>query len=164
MLIKQSIKTRLTQNMKAKHISNAHTKTRRERERKVTDSVGALFLPHLGRTFPSSKPLNRRWRGRIKPIQVRKEHEGFEKITKGSERGLKLILVPRCYQVVALLSGKPLVAIWSSMIGSSQWWQRCCFFCLGFWDLAFLALGFLTFFFSSLGGAPKWIFPCLSSH
>ena len=26
-------KTRLTQNMKAKHISNAHTKTRREREK-----------------------------------------------------------------------------------------------------------------------------------
>ena len=33
MLNKQSIKTRLTQNMKAKHISNAHTKTRREREK-----------------------------------------------------------------------------------------------------------------------------------
>ena len=35
MLNKQSIKTRLTQNMKVKHISNAHTKTRRER--KVTE-------------------------------------------------------------------------------------------------------------------------------
>ena len=33
MLKKQSIKTRLTQNMKAKYISNAHTKTRREREK-----------------------------------------------------------------------------------------------------------------------------------
>ena len=33
MLNKQSIKTRLTQNMKAKHISNAHIKTRREREK-----------------------------------------------------------------------------------------------------------------------------------
>ena len=31
MLNKQSIKTRLTQNMKAKHISNAHIKTRREK-------------------------------------------------------------------------------------------------------------------------------------
>ena len=56
MLNNQSIKTRLTQNLKAKHISNAHTKTRRERE--VTESLGALFLPHLRRTFPSSKPLN----------------------------------------------------------------------------------------------------------
>ena len=103
--------------MKEKHISNAHTKNKK-RERKVTESLGALFLPHLGRTFPSSKPLNRRWKGRIKTVQVRKEHEGFEKITKGSERGLKLILVPRCYHAVALLSGKLLVAIWSSMIGS----------------------------------------------
>ena len=33
MLNNQSIKTRLTQNLKAKHISNAHTKTRREREK-----------------------------------------------------------------------------------------------------------------------------------
>ena len=54
----QSIKTRLTQNMNIKHISNAHTKTRRER--KVTELLGALFLPHLGKTIPSSKPLNRR--------------------------------------------------------------------------------------------------------
>ena len=29
----QCIKTRLTQNLKAKHKSNAHTKTRREREK-----------------------------------------------------------------------------------------------------------------------------------
>ena len=33
MLNNQSIKTRLTQNLKAKHISNAHTKTRRERDK-----------------------------------------------------------------------------------------------------------------------------------
>ena len=117
MLNNQSIKTRLTQNMKSKHLSNAHTKTRRER--KVTESLGALFLPHLRRTFPSSKPLNRQWRGKIKTVQVQKEYKGFEKISKGSKRGLKLILVPRCYHAIALLSGKPLVAIWSSMTGSS---------------------------------------------
>ena len=29
----QSIKTRRTQNLKAKHTSNAHTKTRREKEK-----------------------------------------------------------------------------------------------------------------------------------
>ena len=33
MLNNQSIKTRLTQNMKAKHTKNAHTKTRREKEK-----------------------------------------------------------------------------------------------------------------------------------
>ena len=117
MLNNQSIKTRLTQNLKTKHISNAHTKTRRER--KVTESLGVLFLPHLGRTFPLIKPLNWLWGGKIKTVQVWKEHEGFEKISKGSKRGLKLILNPRCYHAVALLSGKPLVAIWSSITGSS---------------------------------------------
>ena len=36
-----------------------------------------------------------------------------------------------------------------------QWWQRCYFFCLGFWELAFLALGFLASFLSCLEGASK---------
>ena len=115
----QSIKTRLTQNLKAKHTSNAYTKTRRERERKVIESLRAIFLPHPGRTFPLIKSFNRRWEGIIKIIQVWKEHEGFEKISKRSKRWLKLILASRCYHVVALLSGKPLIAIWSSMIGNS---------------------------------------------
>ena len=114
----QSIKTRLTQNLKAKHTSNAHTKTRREWERKVIKSLGALFLPHLGRTFHLIKPLNR-WGGRIKTVQVRKEHKGFEKISKGSKRGLKLILASRCYHAITLLSGKSLILIWSSMIDNS---------------------------------------------
>ena len=52
-------KTRLTQNSKAKHISNAKKKKkpRRGEREKVTKLLGALFLPHLGRTFPFSKPL-----------------------------------------------------------------------------------------------------------
>ena len=104
MLNKAKHKTRLTQNMKAKHTSNANTKIRRERE-KVIESLEALFLPHLGRTFPLSKPLNR-WRGgRIETVQVRKEHEGFKKISKGSKRGWKMILVSRCDHAIALLSG-----------------------------------------------------------
>ena len=56
MLNNQSIKTRLAQNLKAKHINNAHTKTKRER--KVTESLGSLFLLHPERTFPLIKPLN----------------------------------------------------------------------------------------------------------
>ena len=36
-------KTRLTQNMKAKHISNAKTKTKRGEREKVTKSLGAFF-------------------------------------------------------------------------------------------------------------------------
>ena len=115
----QSIKIRLTQNLKAKHTSNAHTKTRREKKWKVIESRGVLFLPHPRRTFSLIKPLNWRWGGRIKTVQVQKEHEGFEKISKGSKRGLKLILASICYYVVALLSGKPLMAIWSSMTNNS---------------------------------------------
>ena len=53
-------KTRLTQNNKAKHTSNANTKTKKGEREKVTKSLGAFFLPHLGGTFPLSKPLNRR--------------------------------------------------------------------------------------------------------
>ena len=60
MLNKVMHKTRLTQNNKAKHTSNAHTKTRRREREEVTKSLGAFFLSHLGRTFPFSKPLIRR--------------------------------------------------------------------------------------------------------
>ena len=59
MLNKTTHKTRLTQNKKAKHTSNAKTKTRRGEREKVTKSLGAFFLPHLGRTFPFRKPLIR---------------------------------------------------------------------------------------------------------
>ena len=61
MLNKAMHKTRLTQNSKAKHTSNAKQKNMKGREREnVTKSLGALFLQHLGRTFPISKPLIRR--------------------------------------------------------------------------------------------------------
>ena len=57
MLNKAKNKTRLAQNLKAKHTSNANTKTRRERE-KVIESLRTLFLPYLGRTFSLSEPMN----------------------------------------------------------------------------------------------------------
>ena len=58
MLSKAKYKTRLTQNKKAKHTSNANPKTRKGREReKVTKSLETFFLPHLGGTLLFSKPL-----------------------------------------------------------------------------------------------------------
>ena len=60
MLNKVKHKTRLTQNNKAKHTSNETTKTRKGEREEVTELFGALFLPHLRRTFPLSEPLN--WR------------------------------------------------------------------------------------------------------
>ena len=90
--------------MKAKHTSYANKNKKGAREI-VIGSLGAIFLPHLGRTFPLIKPLSQQQGGRIETIQVRKEHEGFEKISKGSKRGLKLVLAFRCYHAIALLSG-----------------------------------------------------------
>ena len=57
MLNKAKHKTRLTQNKSKTHklCNNKNTK----REKKVIELIGALFLPHLGRTFLASKPLNR---------------------------------------------------------------------------------------------------------
>ena len=60
MLSEARHKARLTQNKKAKHTINVKTKTRRGAREKVTKSLGAFFLPHLGRTFPFCKPLIRR--------------------------------------------------------------------------------------------------------
>ena len=52
-------KTRLTQNIKAKHTSNAsNAKQKQEGEReKVTESLGALFYSYLGRPFSFREPL-----------------------------------------------------------------------------------------------------------
>ena len=41
---------------KAKHSSYA--KQKQEEREEVIESLGALFLPHLGRAFPLSKPSN----------------------------------------------------------------------------------------------------------
>ena len=82
-----------------------HKQKQEERKRKVIESLGALFLPYPRRTFPLIKPLNQRWEGRIKTVQVQKKYEGFEKISKGSKRELKLILASKCYHAIALLSG-----------------------------------------------------------
>ena len=50
MLKNKSIKTRLTQNLKAKHISNAHTK-QEERERKVIDHLEPISFHTLEEPF-----------------------------------------------------------------------------------------------------------------
>ena len=62
MLSKVKHKTRLTQNKSKTHklCKNKNTK----REKKVIESLGTLFLPHLGRTFPLIKLLNRQWGGK----------------------------------------------------------------------------------------------------
>ena len=94
---------------KTKHLS--YSKQKQEEREEVIESLGTLFLPHLRRTFPLSKPLNLWWGEIIETVQVWKEHKGFEKISKRSKRRLKLILASRCYHAFALLSGKPLIAI-----------------------------------------------------
>ena len=68
---------------------------------------------------------------------------------------MKLILVPRCYHAVVLLSGKPLVAIWSSMTGSSTMMTEMLLLLFRLLRVSLLSFRVLTSFFSSLGGAPK---------
>ena len=77
MLSKQSIKLDWLKTWK-QNTQVMHTQKQEERKRKVIESLGALFLPCHGRTFPLSEPLNLQWGGRIETVQVRKEHEGFE--------------------------------------------------------------------------------------
>ena len=70
------------------------------------------WLDHL-KPFPSTlwkdfywfgEPLIWQCGGKIETIQVWKEHEGFEKISKMSKKIWKLILVSRWGHTVALLS------------------------------------------------------------
>ena len=103
MLNKAKHKSRLTQSKNKTNNLCKHKNTKGEK--KVIELLGALFLSHLGRTFPLIKLLNRQWGGRIETVQVRKEHEGFEKISKASKRGFTRILTSRCYHAIALLSG-----------------------------------------------------------
>ena len=64
-------KTRLTQNNKAKHTSNAKKKKKTVgREKKLTESLGAIFRPHLGRSFSFNEPLIRWQGGRVKTVQT----------------------------------------------------------------------------------------------
>ena len=57
MLNKEKYKTRLTQNKGKTHKLCKFKNTKREK--KVIESLGALFLPHPRRIFPLIKPLNR---------------------------------------------------------------------------------------------------------
>ena len=71
--------------MKAKHISNANTKTKRERE-KVIESLEALFLPHLGRTIRLSEPLNQRWGGEeLKSFKFERNMRALRRSLRGAK-------------------------------------------------------------------------------
>ena len=129
------------------HIQN------KKRERKVIESLGALFLPHPRRTFPLIKPLNWRWGG--KPFKFERNMRALRRSPRGAREDWSWFwftdaIMPLLYWVASHLY--QFGRVWPV---TSQWWQRCCFFYLGFWELVFLALGFLASFLSYLGGAPK---------
>ena len=91
MLNKAMHKTRLTQNKKAKHTSNAKTKTRRREREIMTESLWAFFLPHLGKTFTFNKPfcLANPWSSgegeELKPLKFERNMRALS----GSPRGAK---------------------------------------------------------------------------
>ena len=85
--VKQCNETRLTQK-KNKTLKLCKTKTRRERRSDRITWSPCSSTPWKSLSFEQTL-----------------EHEGFEKISKRSKRGLKLILASRCYHVVSLSSG-----------------------------------------------------------
>ena len=95
-------KNKINQNWKE---NKQKQKQEAKKEKKWQNHLKPFFLPHLGRTFPFSKPLIQQWEGIIEIIHVWKKHEGFKKISKRSKEGWKLILVSRRDHAIALLSG-----------------------------------------------------------
>ena len=64
-------------------------------------------------------------------------------------------MVPRCYHAVALLSGKPLVAIWSNMTGSSTMMTKMLFLLFRLLRVSLLSPRVFNIFLLKLRGAPK---------
>ena len=60
-----------------------HTQKQEERKRKVIESLGALFLPHLGRTFPLIKPLNRE-EEELKPFKFERNIRALRRSSRGA--------------------------------------------------------------------------------
>ena len=81
------------------------TKNTKRTEKKWQNDLEPFSFHALEEPFLWVNPWIGGEGGRIETIQVQKEHEGFEKISKGSKKGWKLILVFWCDNVVALLSG-----------------------------------------------------------
>ena len=80
--------------------------TQKQEEREKSDRITWSPFPSTPwKNLSFEQTLEPMVREIIETVQVRKEHEGFEKISKRSKRGLKPILVLRCYHAVALLSG-----------------------------------------------------------
>ena len=95
-------KTTLTQNSKAKHTSNVKQKHKGERENKWQNHLEPFFFHTLEDPFCLANPWSG---GEGEELKLFKnEHEGFEKISKRSKKGWKLILVSQCDHDVALLS------------------------------------------------------------
>ena len=68
---------------------------------------------------------------------------------------MKLILVLRCYHSITLLSGKPLVAIWSSMIGNSTMMTEILLLLFRLLRVSLLSPRVFNIFLLKLRGAPK---------
>ena len=82
MLSKAKHKTRLTQNKSKTHklCKNKNTK----REKKVIESLGALFLPYLGRTFSLIKPLNCGEGEELKPFKFERNMRALRRSLRGA--------------------------------------------------------------------------------
>ena len=61
-----------------------HTQKQEERERKEIESLGALFLPYLGRTFPLIKPLNCGEGEELKPFKFERNMRALRRSPRGA--------------------------------------------------------------------------------
>ena len=81
MLNKIMHKTRLAQNTKAKHTSNAKTKTRRGEREKVIESPRAFFLPHLRWANPWSSDEGEE----LKPFKFERNMRALRRSPRGAK-------------------------------------------------------------------------------
>ena len=91
----------------------------------------------------------------VKPFKFKRNMRTLRRFPRGAKEDWSWFWLPNAIMSFLCWVANHLLQfgqVWSTTL---QWWQRCCFFCLGFWELAFLALGFLASFLSCLRGAPK---------
>ena len=86
MVNKAMYRTRLTQNKKAKHISNAKSKTRRGEREKVTISLGAFSFHTLEELFCLANQWFDGEREELKPFMFERNMRALSRSPRGAKK------------------------------------------------------------------------------
>ena len=159
-------KTKLTQDMKAKHISNAKKKKKieGERENKWQNHLEPFSFHTLEEPFRWANSWSGGGGEEFKPFKFESNIRALKRSLRGAKEDGNWFWFPNAIMLLLYWVANHLYQLGRVCLATPQWWQKCCFFYLGFWVFPFLALGFLISFLSCLGGAPKIDLPCLFSH